>query len=270
MQKLVNTKQRKICKNRIDYSRKNTGIPANCNRAVKAAKGEWIKLIAADDILLENCIEDNFEHVNSNSEIKILFSKIRLFNIKDGEKNFIDTWGGSRRLFNSNAEEQLKNLLINDFVSLTPSSFILKKLIVDLNYFDEEFPLIEDYPFWLKCTRNGNKLYYMGKLTVLYRQHNGAVSITLRSADKDLIAPVSFRNQELYEKYIFPYYKHIFRLGKRYEYKIKCLYKNKKSTNINHFTFNLLSKYLNPFRYINSFFFRLNSENEFWMLKKID
>src|SRR5690606_22852216 len=26
----------------------NTGIPANCNRGVKASKGEWIKLIAGD------------------------------------------------------------------------------------------------------------------------------------------------------------------------------------------------------------------------------
>src|SRR4051794_20989340 len=30
---------------------KNTGIPANCNRGVKAAAGEWVKLIAGDDIL---------------------------------------------------------------------------------------------------------------------------------------------------------------------------------------------------------------------------
>ena len=27
---------------------KNTGIPANCNRGVKVAKGEWVKLIAGE------------------------------------------------------------------------------------------------------------------------------------------------------------------------------------------------------------------------------
>ena len=34
---------------------KNTGIAPNCNRGVKAAKGEWVKLIAGDDVLHQNC-----------------------------------------------------------------------------------------------------------------------------------------------------------------------------------------------------------------------
>ena len=29
----------------------NTGLPANCNRALNASKGEWIKFIAGDDSL---------------------------------------------------------------------------------------------------------------------------------------------------------------------------------------------------------------------------
>src|SRR5450759_2313112 len=32
-------------------SPENKGIPANCNRGIKASKGEWIKLIAGDDLL---------------------------------------------------------------------------------------------------------------------------------------------------------------------------------------------------------------------------
>src|SRR5215213_614705 len=38
---------------------KNTGIPANCNRGVRAANGEWVKIIAGDDILDEKCIQLN-------------------------------------------------------------------------------------------------------------------------------------------------------------------------------------------------------------------
>jgi len=39
----------------------NKGIPANCNKGLKAARGEWIKFIAGDDILMKDCISD---HVN--------------------------------------------------------------------------------------------------------------------------------------------------------------------------------------------------------------
>ncbi|TXH52940.1 MAG: glycosyltransferase family 2 protein, partial [Bacteroidia bacterium] len=33
---------------------KNTGIPANCNRGIKAANGEWITFIDSDDTVNEN------------------------------------------------------------------------------------------------------------------------------------------------------------------------------------------------------------------------
>ena len=36
---------------------KNTGVAANCNRAEAACEGDWVKLIAGDDMLLPDCIE---------------------------------------------------------------------------------------------------------------------------------------------------------------------------------------------------------------------
>ena len=59
-------KQRTICSYGVNYRRKNTGIPANCNRGVKAAQGEWVKLIAGDDILYNNCIEANIEYAKKS------------------------------------------------------------------------------------------------------------------------------------------------------------------------------------------------------------
>jgi len=53
----------KLCQNWIEKNKKrffrtelittikNTGIPSNCNRGVRASKGEWVKLIAGDDVL---------------------------------------------------------------------------------------------------------------------------------------------------------------------------------------------------------------------------
>lgn len=52
----------------------NKGVAANCNQAWKLAKGEWIKTIAADDMLLPNCIEENIKYVLNNSDAKIIFS----------------------------------------------------------------------------------------------------------------------------------------------------------------------------------------------------
>ena len=44
---------------------KNTGVPANVNRGVKASSGEWIKILGADDTLKTDCIENNIREVSS-------------------------------------------------------------------------------------------------------------------------------------------------------------------------------------------------------------
>jgi glycosyltransferase involved in cell wall biosynthesis len=63
----------------------NTGISANCNRGVNFSKGEWIKLIAGDDILMEKCISLNIYQVSQNKNIKIIFSNCQLFNVVDNK-----------------------------------------------------------------------------------------------------------------------------------------------------------------------------------------
>ena len=68
----------------------NTGIAPNCNRGVNASKGEWVKLIAGDDILCDNCIESNVIFANSNMEHLVNFSSILRFENKDGVKTYIN------------------------------------------------------------------------------------------------------------------------------------------------------------------------------------
>lgn len=247
---------------------KNTGIPANCNRAVKAAEGEWIKLIAADDILLPDCISDNVSQVNINADIKIQFSKIHLFEFEENEMKMMEIWSGSERFFKSSADQQFKILLTGNDITTTCSSFILKELILELGFFDEEFKLIEDYPFWLKCTQTGNKIHYLDKLTVLYRQHQNSVSITVRNDNnKNLIEPVSHRNFELYNKYVYPHCIALFRWEKKYSHRVKTLFLDKPNNLYNRISLIFLTKYLNPFYYLLFIYFHLSSKSEFWMVK---
>ena len=56
----------------------NTGISSNCNRGLTAAKGEWVKFIAGDDVLLDKCIGLNINYVKKHSEIEVLHSDVIL------------------------------------------------------------------------------------------------------------------------------------------------------------------------------------------------
>lgn len=234
---------------------KNTGIPANCNRGVKASHGEWIKLIAGDDVLLNNCIKDNIDHVR-NSDIKILFSKLRIFD----KKAQYDMRPSVVTFFQKESDEQFKMLLEYNHIGNTPTSFIAKKVIEQVGYFDEEFFLIEDYPFWIKCVQYGNRIHFMNKLTVLYRLHDSSVDFSERIKN-NLVNNVDYRNEVLKEKYIYPYYTLFGKSRHKYSHAIDAIFLNKSNTKRNRTIKIFLEKYLNPFYYAYYLFLQFFNKN---------
>lgn len=150
---------------KILEAKKNQGITKNINKAIKVAKGEWVKLIAADDILLKNCIRDNVEFVEKSKNINICFSNAIIFGSKVKRKKiFID-----KKFYLLNSHEQYKKLLSNNLIS-APTSFIKKNIFKKYGFYDERIRDIEDWPMWLKITKQGEKLYFFDKTTVLYRK----------------------------------------------------------------------------------------------------
>ncbi len=184
----------------------NTGIPANCNRGLRAAKGEWIKYIAGDDALMEDCVEKNISFVKKRKEIKMLFSSMAKYNEAFNEASFFKISRPYRQHFFSDsfsASDQHQFFLKRSgFFGITPTSFIEKGILLSLGGFDERFPLIEDLPMWIKATKNGYKLYFMDELTVKHRLHNNNVHAVKK---KNAVDPSYFRIEEVRKEYIYPY-----------------------------------------------------------------
>ncbi|MGY6562495.1 MAG: glycosyltransferase family 2 protein [Luteibaculaceae bacterium] len=160
---------------------KNTGIPANCNRGCKSANGEWIKLIAGDDILLHNCISDNVGFVCKNPAGKFLRSRMAPFKNDDNEdlQKLLLAYKSDPLqedfLKLKSATKQFKFLLRGIGIE-TPTLFINRLILQELNYFDLRYPSLEDYPFYLKATWHGHFIHFMNNFTVLYRIHPNAIS----------------------------------------------------------------------------------------------
>ena len=156
----------------------NTGIPANCNRALKAANGVWIKFIAGDDTLKENCIEINMDYVTLNNEIEILQTDADLYlETFDAEnykrklpidfKDFFDI---------ENGEKQHKFIKNIGTAICSPSIFIKKSTVEKAGGFDERYRFLEDLPLWLKLTKMNIKFFYLPISTVNYRSHDKSVA----------------------------------------------------------------------------------------------
>lgn len=173
----------------------NTGVPANCNRGIKVANGSWIKLIAGDDILLENCITDNMAFVQKEINIKFLFSKVNYLKTdKNGvSKKFEKQSSINTSFFKENPKRQHQLLVLGDVLIPAPAGFFNTKTLVGLGLFDEEIKLCEDYPMWMNATKNGIQLQFMNVVTVNYRVHNESIINTVNLAYETSMKRVFFK-----------------------------------------------------------------------------
>ncbi|OAT27049.1 glycosyltransferase [Buttiauxella ferragutiae ATCC 51602] len=150
----------------------NSGITKNCNAAWKLCSGEWIKTIAGDDILESNCILDNINYVHDKNIKSVLFSKMQAFSVNEDSsfrKVAILPSLYQQNILKNNREQQYKYLLRAEGFSVAPSAFINRDLLTRLNFADERFLMIEDYPLWMKILESGEQCYFLDKITVNYR-----------------------------------------------------------------------------------------------------
>ena len=156
----------------------NTGIPANCNRGLKAANGVWIKLIAGDDTLKDTCIQINMDYVALNNEIEILQTEADLYIETFVKTNFRNTLPVDFKEFFelSNGEMQYKFLKNVGYAFCSPSIFIKKSTVEKAGGFDERYRFMEDLPLWLKLTKMNIKFFYLPISTVNYRSHDKSVA----------------------------------------------------------------------------------------------
>jgi alpha-1,3-rhamnosyltransferase len=241
----------------------NTGVSSNCNRIFKDAKGEFVKLLAGDDILLPNCIEDNLNFILNHPEVKVVFSQVGIFKDKYIPNQFEEIKPVSLPLNlmdpTFDANRQFNLLLKSDLITYTPSVFFDRMTIIDLGGFDEEIKMMEDYPMWLKLTSNGIKLYFFDRLTVGYRRH----SSSLNNIVENYLFPSSILTFFMVRrKFVFPYLNWVnrgFEIHDQFCVRlILLLFKNDKKIKWIYF---LIGRYLNPFWYLQFISKKLKSRN---------
>ena len=153
----------------------NSGINKSFDFIINQSNSKWVKFIAADDILLKDCIIDNLYFVKENNINTILYSKIIPFKVENCKKIIMkdDTFElrYAVRLSKLSAKKQYKQLLKNDIL-YSPTGFINSELYKEKIKVDTEIRNIEDWPLRLQLTLKGYKIYFMQKETVMYRIGN--------------------------------------------------------------------------------------------------
>ena len=155
----------------------NTGTAKNCNRALRATKGELIKSFAGDDVLFPNAIEKYVSYIKDKPEVKWVFAKVVRYNQIISDKSIMHdafNYDNIKSVLNKSQLDQFRKLVISNFLWY-PTHFFKKSLLESIGGYDESFGIYEDYPRSLRLYRNGEQCYFLDDFTVGYRHTSQGV-----------------------------------------------------------------------------------------------
>lgn len=166
--------------NRISHlkliHKKNGGTASALNAGIKAANGDWIHWLSADDVLAETALEHMMEEITKypDAENSLFFSHY----------DYIDMDGNITGAFiepdyNKWDRIPLEKELWAKFIGNGSSSMIHKKVFEHCGLFDESIFPCEDYEFWLRLViLNGVGFHLVPKVTLFYRIHSSQLTAT--------------------------------------------------------------------------------------------
>lgn len=164
-------------------SSKNTGIAQNLNRGIQATKGPFIKYIAGDDVLIENCIERYMQEIKLDPTKLVMYSGVEKYmNTFEAKNKLPDQDFGAFRMAHPDitAQEQFEILLRANYVT-AGSLFFSKQIFDQVGLFDASLRYWEDFPMLIKLTQNGIKIHYIDFISYRYRIHRQSVQVSQRS-----------------------------------------------------------------------------------------
>ena len=165
----INQNQRVFAKLKIVTTEKNTGLPSNINRALIRASGEYVKIIAADDYMAPNAIEEYISFCELNPKT-IPIAKVHLFSEENAELSTVQKYCNDCYLFaKKEFKEQYRMLLIKNRIVAPSASFYPMEVVKKLGGYEEKYRLFEDYPMNIRIMHMGYRCGFIDKELVFYR-----------------------------------------------------------------------------------------------------
>lgn len=157
---------------------KNTGVSANMNRGADACKGEWVKDIAGDDVLLADCVETYVNYVSEHPDAVCVFAKVELLGGDEKTRNLLQRrYSNEEAFFKMSIEDQYDYLtLVGNHIPAATAFYNRKKVIALGLRNDERIEFVEDRPKWINYLKAGVRFGFINKATARYRISDSSLS----------------------------------------------------------------------------------------------
>ncbi|MDB1921705.1 glycosyltransferase family 2 protein [Clostridium tertium] len=152
-------------KNHIIIKKNNEGVSKTINLGIEKSTGEYICIIASDDVMMKDRIKIQIEYmVKSHSRVSCGNSYIIRNDRLTDELVITDVL--KYKYYKGN---QFYNLIENYFIS-TPTAMIRRDIINEFGTFNPNFP-IEDWPYYVDIASKYN-IDYIDEVLCAYRLHS--------------------------------------------------------------------------------------------------
>lgn len=180
----------------------NMGVSKNVNRGCRAAQGEWIKPIAGDDVLTDNCLEVMYTKASEIGEkCTFITSSVYLFSTYH-DLLIADQLDCINWVPPSTCIDLTYAFNYPSFIVPAPSFFLSKKMLDKIGYYPEIFKNIEDTPLTRKVLSEGYVIHAINDVVAFYRTSNSQ-SITNTFLNELTGQRIAIKCYELYLRPIF-------------------------------------------------------------------
>lgn len=152
---------------KIVRQRENLGTVRNLNSGLRLCTGEWVLLLAADDVLAdENVITRLMGRAEKTKQDWLLGRTVMCDQQLERTEKFCPT---EEQIGWAETPQALYAALCRDCFLPSSGNLYRMEFLRRMGFFDEHFRLVEDWPLFLKAARSGALPEVCGVVTVLHR-----------------------------------------------------------------------------------------------------
>ncbi|KTE93841.1 hypothetical protein AT727_02480 [Desulfitobacterium hafniense] len=154
---------------KVRRNRENLGTVAHCNIAAAETSGEFLKFLASGDGLYDSTSLSNLiEFAQRNQGAPVVTSISHVSNEEFTEIYYSFPSSRRVRIINNTPPKNLFEKLVFSNIISAAGALFRREFFTCYQGFDENYRLLEDWPTWLRLTRNGIRIPCFEKVTVYY------------------------------------------------------------------------------------------------------
>ena len=140
----------------------NGGLGSARNAGLRTARGEYIQLLDADDLIEPEKLEKHVRFLVQRNEYSLVYGPMQYFTTRGSVKKFSRGRNGTDKAWMKmwpDTNEQMLLALVERNLFPVSAAVFRKTVLDEVGYLDESLPSHEDWEFWLRLAFSGKRFF---------------------------------------------------------------------------------------------------------------